>query len=76
MFNLSKGDESSSLNLIQKVYDVSPESGQDAQTILDQLKKQVKKKDAKTNGESYCQSLFGSQYWRGTVILTFYAVCL
>ena len=34
MFNLSNGDEDSSLRLIEKIYDVGPSSGQDGKAIL------------------------------------------
>ena len=78
MFNLSKGDQDGSLRLIRKIYDVSAGSGQNENAILDQLKKQVKKKDVKSSGggESYCQSLFGAHYWKSTLILGFYALIL
>ena len=54
MFNLSKGEEDGALALIDKVYHES----QDRQTILHELKKQVKKKDDKNESgqtSGYCQ---------------------
>ena len=59
MFNLSTGDEDSALKLVEKIYDVSPGSGQDAKTIVNQLKKQVKKKDSNVAKLNYCEGLFG-----------------
>ena len=71
---LSKGDEANALKLIEKIYDVGPESGQDSRMILNQLKKQVKKKEVSVSEESYCQSLFGKRYWKGTIVLAMYAL--
>lgn len=73
MFNLSTGDEESAIQLVERIYDVSPGSGQDARTIVNQLKKQVKKKDNKINKPNYCEGLFSRQNWWGTFVLAYYA---
>ncbi len=68
MFNLSHDRDEEAFELIEKVYHES----EDRRAILQALKDQCHKKPKASKKVGYCRSVWGSRYWRSTLV----AICL